>query len=370
MTSSLSSLRLDPSSALGIAGQIRAQIAIRVADGELEPGTLLPSVRELAAQLGTNVNTVRAAYARLQADGLVQTRHGVGTEVLAASADRLAHGSPQLVSNTVAVLIAGLEPFYLPMVRAIEEVATARGTLVLLADTRDSSTLATAIIRRLVARGVDGIIAVSAGGLEEKATPTPRRQPVSLPPIVHVDQPGRKGYSVVFNGDQAGYLATRHLAEHGHRAIGLVSAPLSWPNAGEIHGGYLRAVAETAGQPLVSEVEAFTAEAGQRAVARLLDAATPPTAVFAAAEVLTMGVLRESRARGLDVPSELAVIGYTDSAAAALIEPPLTMVSVPAQRAGMQAMRTLQALIAGAKPSPQRIVLDTELVLRASCGCH
>jgi DNA-binding LacI/PurR family transcriptional regulator len=368
--SPLSSLRLDPTSALGIAAQIRAQIAIRVADGELEPGALLPSVRVLADQLGTNVNTVRAAYGRLQADGLVQTRHGVGTVVLSASADRLAHGSAQLVSNTVAVLIAGLEPFYLSMLRAMEDVAAGRGTLVLLADTRDSSTFAAAIIRRLVARGVEGLIAVSVGGVEEKATRGRRQQASALPPIVYVDQPDRKGYSVVFNGDQAGYVATRHLVEHGHRAIGFVAAPLSWPNAREIQGGYLRAIAETAGHPLVSEVEAFTAEAGRRAVARLLDAATPPTAVFAAGEVLTVGVVQEARARGLKVPSGLAVIGYTDSPAATLIEPPLTMVSVPADRAGVQAMRTLQALIAGTKPSPQRIVLDTELVVRASCGSH
>jgi DNA-binding LacI/PurR family transcriptional regulator len=105
-------------------------------------------------------------------------------------------------------------------------------------------------------------------------------------------------------------------------------------------------------------------------MARLLDSSTPPTAVFAAGEVLTVGVVQEARARGLEVPSELAVIGYTDSAAATLIDPPLTMVSLPAGQAGMQAMQILQALIAGAKPRPQRTVLDTELVIRSSCGLH
>src|SRR6476619_2560599 len=103
MTPELSSFRLDHASDLGIAGQIRARIALLVADGELVAGASLPSLRELADHLGTNVNTVRAAYTRLETDGLVETRHGVGTVVLPASADRLAHGSPQLVSNTVAV---------------------------------------------------------------------------------------------------------------------------------------------------------------------------------------------------------------------------------------------------------------------------
>lgn len=370
MTLQLSNFRLDPASALGIAGQIRARVALLVADGELEPGARLPSVRALADQLGTNVNTVRAAYSQLQVDGLVQTRHGVGTVVLPASADRLAAGSPRLVSNMVAVLVAGLDPFYLSLLRGIEDVAVERGTLVVLADTRDSSTLATAMIRRLVARGVDGIIVVSAGGVDDESAQSRSRHARSMPPIVYVDQPDRKGYALVFNGDQAGYLATRHLMEHGHQAIGLVTAPLSWPNVSQIHGGYLRALAEIAGQPLVSEVEAFTFEDGRRGMARLLDAPVPPSAVFAAGETLTLGVVQEARARGLNIPRELAVIGYTDPPAATLVDPPLTMVSVPAGQAGVQAMRTLQALIGGTRPRPQRVVLDHGLVVRASCGPH
>jgi DNA-binding LacI/PurR family transcriptional regulator len=366
----LSTFRLDAASGLGIAAQIRARVALLIADGELEAGARLPSVRALADQLGAHLNTVRAAYAQLQADGLVQTRHGVGTVVLPASADRIAAGSPRLGSNTVAVLIAGLDPFYLSLIRGIEDVAAETGTLVLSADTRDSSTLATAIIRRLVARGVDGIIAVSAGGLDDEATHSPGRRAPSALPIVHVDQPQRRGYTLVFDGELAGYQATRHLIEHGHEAIGLVTAPLSWPNVNQLHRGYLRALAEVAGEPTVSEVEAFSVEDGRRAMARLLDTATPPSAVFAAGATLTLGALQEARARGLDVPGELALVGYTDPPEATLVDPPLTMVTVPARQAGMQAMRTLQALIAGTRPRPQRVVLDTELILRSSCGTH
>src|SRR4051812_29756249 len=156
MTLGLSTFRLEPSSGLGIAGQIRGRIALLVADGELPPGVRLPSVRALAEQLGTNVNTVRAAYARLEADGLVETRQGVGTVVVPASDDRLARSSARLVSNTVAVLIAGWDPFYLAMLRGIDEAAAETGALVLVADSRDSPAMAGTIIRRLVARGVDG----------------------------------------------------------------------------------------------------------------------------------------------------------------------------------------------------------------------
>jgi DNA-binding LacI/PurR family transcriptional regulator len=370
MTMNLSSFRLDPGSDLSIAGQIRARIALLVADGELKPGAPLPSVRTLSHQLGINVNTVRAAYSQLEADGLVRTRHGVGTIVLSGSAEHLVPRSRPLGSNTVGVLIAGMDPFYLSLVRGIEDVAAEHGTLVVIADTRDSPALATAIIRRLIARGVDGIIAVSAGGMDGGTSDRRLGDRKAIPPIVHVDQPDRKGYSLLFDGEQAGYVATRHLGEHGHEAIGLVSAPLWWPNVKDIYEGYIRGLREAGGRPLVSEVEAFTIEAGRTGLVQLLDLPDPPSAVFAPGEVLTLGVLQEARARGMDVPKDLAIIGYADFPAAALVHPPLTMVSAPAREIGLRAMRTLQALIAGKKASPRRTVLDIELVLRDSCGSH
>jgi DNA-binding LacI/PurR family transcriptional regulator len=370
----LSTFRLDPRSSVGIAGQIRARIALLVADGELKPGALLPSVRTLARQLGVNVNTVRSAYARLEADGLVRTRQGVGTVVLPAGAGRLASGSTAPASNSVAVLIGGLDPFYLSLLRGIEDVADEQGTLVLITDTRDSPELADTVIRRLIARGVDGIVAVSVGGLENGAMPDPGRGDGRVvPPIVYVDQPDRKGYVLLFDGDHAGYLATRHLSDHGHESIGIVTPPLSWPNVREVYEGYVRALDEIGGglsRTLVCEVEEFTLEAGRIGLARLLESSDLPSAVFAAGEVLALGVLQEARARGIDVPGDLAIIGYTDSPSAALVEPALTMVSVPAREIGVRAMRILQALIAGKEPRPRRTVLDVELVLRASCGSH
>jgi len=372
MMSGLSTFRLDPRSVVGLAAQIRTRIAFLIADGELTPGDRLPPVRDLARQLDVNVNTVRSAYTKLDADGLVRTRHGVGTVVLAAHVESPPAGALPLGVNTVAVLIGGLDPFYLSLLRGIEDVAAEQGTLVLIADTRDSPTLAEAMIRRLVARGVDGIIAVSVGGI---ATGHERDRGSNdrVPPIVYVDQPDRTGYVLLFDSHGAGYAATRHLREHGHDRIGIVTAPLSWPNVREVYEGYAQALADADGRlspALVAEVDEFTVEAGRVGLERLLDLPDPPSAVFAAGETLALGVLQEARSRQIDVPGELAIIGYTDSPAAKLVEPPLTMVSVPAREIGIRAMRTLSVLIRGKKPRTRRTVLDVELVVRDSCGSH
>jgi LacI family repressor for deo operon, udp, cdd, tsx, nupC, and nupG len=368
MTNALSSFRIDPRTGVGIAAQIRTRIAFLIADGELTPGERLPPVRSLARQLDVSVNTVRSAYAKLEADGLVQTRHGVGTVVLAAPVERLHAGARPLGVNTVAVLIGGLDPFYLSLLRGIEDVAAEQGTLVLIADTRGSPTLAEAMIRRLTARGVDGIVAVSLGGLEDRGGSDGR-----VPPVVYLDQPDRKGHVLVFDGKAAGCAPTRHLLEHGHERVGIVTAPLKWPNVRDVYEGYVAALEDSGAElepELVSEVEEFSIEAGRTGLARLLDRTDPPSAVFAAAESLTLGALQEARSRGLKVPGKLALAGYIDSPSAALVEPPLTMVSVPAREMGMQAMRILSDLIQGRKVRPRRIVLDVELVVRESCGRH
>ena len=366
----MSTFQLYPRSGLGIAAQIRARIALQIADGELAPGDRLPSVRLLAGQLGVTVNTVRAAYAKLEADGLVETRHGVGSLVLATPTAGPPGGAVAFGANTIAVLIAGLDPFYLPMLRGIEDVAGERGALVLIADSRDSSSLATAMIRRLNARGVDGIIAVSVGPVPE---PVPDKGVARLPPIVHVDQPQRRGYSVVIDGAGAGYAATRHLIDHGHVRIGLVTAPVYWPNVAEVHSGYVKALQEAGLGPstdLVSEVPEFSVEAGRAAMARLLDRPDPPAAVFAADAGLALGALYEARLRGLRVPDDVAIVGYTDSPLSTLVDPPLTMVDVPAREIGTRAMRTLADLIDGKSPRRRRTVIPTELIVRGSCGPH
>ena len=343
-----------------------------IADGELTPGDRLPSVRDLARDLGVNVNTVRSAYTKLDADGLVRTKHGVGTVVLAAHVESPPAAGLPLGVNTVAVLIGGLDPFYLSLLRGIEDVAAEQGTLVLITDTRDSPTVAEAMIRRLIARGVDGIIAVSVGDIPNRRERDPGDND-RVPPIVYVDQPDRSGHVLLFDGHGGGYAATRHLREHGHERIGIVTAPLSWPTVREVYEGYAQAL-EDANAPrspaLVAEVGEFTVDAGRFGLGRLLDLPDPPSAVFAAGETLALGVLQEARSRQMDVSGDLAITGYTDSPAAALVEPPLTMVSVPAREIGIQAMRTLSALIRGEKPRTRRTVLDVELVVRDSCGPH
>ena len=76
-------ITVDDASPVPPYEQVRAQLAAQIADGALVPGTQLPTVRQLAADLGLAVNTVARSYRQLEAAGLVETRGRGGTVVTA-----------------------------------------------------------------------------------------------------------------------------------------------------------------------------------------------------------------------------------------------------------------------------------------------
>ena len=157
------------------------------------------------------MNTVRAAYSRLEADRLVQTRHGVGTvRVPPLALPAPAPGAGPLGINTVGVIIGGLRPSA-PLLQGIEDVAAEHGTLVLIADAhgpigrdqveaRFSPAVAEATIRRLVARGVAGIVAVSSGDIDDGEGAEAAARP--SPPIVYVEPGDQRAMSSSSTADE------------------------------------------------------------------------------------------------------------------------------------------------------------------------
>ena len=366
-------IRIDPDAALPLSAQLKQQITWLIASGELQEGDKLPPIRELAKQLGINMHTVRAAYRELAADGLVESRRGLGTAVLTYDLRRLAKRARGLPSFSIGVLIPGLNPFYTPFIRAIEETARDARWLIFVCDFQDNPRLAQRYVHQLSAKQVDGLILTSTRSVlgEERGAKGAEIQ--GLPPVVYVDEPDAPEHVVLLDSEGAGYRATTHLIEHGHSRIGLISGPISWPNLRECYLGCRRALGSAGldmDSELVVEVPAFTMEWGYRAAQRLLDKADAPSAIFGAADVLAIGAMQAIEARGQTIPDDVAVVGYNDIELAALVHPALTTVSAPAYEMGVQATTLLKQLHGGQSVKPGRITVDTPLVIRQSCGCR
>jgi LacI family transcriptional regulator len=110
----------------------------------------------------------------------------------------------------------------------------------------------------------------------------------------------------------------------------------------------------------------FTEAGGYRAMQQLLTRRLD--AVFVASDMMAIGAMRAMREAGVRVPEDVAVVGFDDLPQAARTEPPLTTVRQPTYRLGATTVDSLLDLIECPNSSPRRIVLPTELVVRASCG--
>ena len=113
----------------------------------------------------------------------------------------------------------------------------------------------------------------------------------------------------------------------------------------------------------------FDIASGAEGARRLLMLTPPPTAIFAIADMMAIGVLQAIKQAGLKVPKDIALAGFNDIPLASQVEPPLTTVNAPSYLLGVKAMQMLQALMTGHSPADQTIQLPTVLVVRQSCGC-
>ncbi len=110
----------------------------------------------------------------------------------------------------------------------------------------------------------------------------------------------------------------------------------------------------------------FQEQGGFECAGRLLDLAQPPTAIFAASDLMGFGAMRAAKERGIVVPADLSVVGFDDIDESALIVPGLTTVRQPLEEMGRLATRLLVALIENPDTPPQQLNLTTELVIRGT----
>lgn len=106
--------QIDRGSDVPLGTQLSLTIRDAIADGTLSPGDRLPSVRELAQGAAVNVNTVRAVYARLEAEGAVRSEHGRGTFVAGAARAPMTRGELREQIAALEATLAWLPPFPLP----------------------------------------------------------------------------------------------------------------------------------------------------------------------------------------------------------------------------------------------------------------
>lgn len=166
---------------------------------------------------------------------------------------------------------------------------------------------------------------------------------------VSLDEPG----SMVVTNDWIGAAeAAGHLADLGHRRIGLVRGPTLFRSSSVRGKGFCDALIER-GIPIEPAYDiqgAYTFESGVEAGHTLLSLPEPPTAIFTLNDDMAIGVMQAARDCGLDLPNDLSVVGYDDLPMAARVWPNLTSVRLPIRDMGRMAAEKLLAPMRGLDP--------------------
>jgi LacI family transcriptional regulator len=165
-------------------------------------------------------------------------------------------------------------------------------------------------------------------------------------------------------------IAVRHLHSLGHTRIATIAGPQDTRPGADRMLGY-RAEIQALGlenRAGYEQVGDFYSESGEAAMRALLALPERPTAVFAAADMMAIGAIRAAQAAGLEVPRDVAVVGFDDIQIAPLLNPALTTIRQDKIALGVAAARALIEQIDNPEVTPPVLTLPVELVVRASCG--
>ena len=268
-------------------------------------------------------------------------------------------------SHSIALLIASVDdPFSGAVFRGVEEVALTRHVAVFAASTEGRPEAEDRLVRAFASRNVDGLI-ITPTAQDHRALAdllAPRM------PCVYADRDpvGIAADVVTSDNRNAGRRAVEHLLEHGHKRIGLIMDETFVSTALERELGYRDAMA-AAGVPIDEKLIArgvATEALGEVAAWRLLGLAQPPTALFAARNMASVGAVRVLKQAGL--ADRIALVGMDDIELSDMIEPPLTIMRQNPVAMGRLAATRLFARLDGDDSPPQRMLVPTELVVRGS----
>jgi DNA-binding LacI/PurR family transcriptional regulator/GAF domain-containing protein len=163
-----------------------------------------------------------------------------------------------------------------------------------------------------------------------------------------------------------------HLVEvHGYRRIAFIRGPHTHPDAEERYRAYTDVLAEhdLSFNPDLVATGDFTRPSGAEAIRLLLDERKVDfEAVVAANDVMALDAIEALQARGIQVPDDVAVVGFDDLEDSRHITPPLTTVPVLFRELGRQATEMVLALLQG-EEVPEQVILPTTVIVRQSCGC-
>lgn len=328
------------------------------------PRTALAAYRRGGRALTIRDVAARAAVSHQTVSRVLNDHRSVATatrqrvldaiEQLGYVPNPLARGLIANRTRSVGMVTADVsDSFFARAVAGAEAETRQHGYYLIVASVDQSAEVEAGYLRLMLERRVEGLILARPGvvlsaeqleGAEASGIPLVAIGTAEMPGFVVVDVDNAAG----------GYLATRHLIDHGHRRIATIVGPPEWPSSTQRHLGYLQALRDAgleAIDGLVERADDWGLAAGEEALGRLTARREQFTALFAHSDLIAMGAIRLLRGMGRDVPADVSVVGYDDLPIAEFLDPPLTTVHQPMREVGQLAAAIVHEQLEAAAPA-------------------
>ncbi|MBX2966491.1 MAG: LacI family DNA-binding transcriptional regulator [Cyclobacteriaceae bacterium] len=334
------------------------------------------TIKDIARELGISPSTVSRAL-KDHPDISPDTKKAVNelAEKLNYQPNIVALSLRQSKTNTIGVVIPEIVHFFFStIISGIEDVAYSAGYNVILAQSNESQAREVLDTKALFNSRVDGMLI----SLSRETTN-----------FDHIESMLSKGVPIVFfdrvyDTNQASKIivddftgskeATLHLIDQGCKRIAHIEGPPNLDISKQRLEGYKQALAEhniPFNKELVAVCPSGTIEEGRKATEKLLSLKNPPDGIFATNDPAAMGAMQAIKASGLKMPTDVALVGFSNWFFSSLMDPPLSSVDQPGFEMGQEAAKLLIRQIEKQDKNdpdftPETKVLKTRLVIRES----
>jgi Transcriptional regulators len=273
-------------------------------------------------------------------------------------------------SQTIGIVVAGLKYFGVAQtLNGITEESEASGYALLLKELASYDDVEVVrVVDFLLAHRVEGIIFVAPEIGTDMATAW-ATLPASYPPIVFLkSEPSPTFSSITIDNYGGARLATGHLLALGRRRIGHLTGPLTWREARARHDGWRDALRDAGVEPGPVVSGNWSSASGEVGLEQMLELAPDLDAVFAGNDQMALGIFHTAHRKGIEIPEDLAVVGFDGLVEGAQFTPSLTTVIQPLGELGQLAVRELLGLL-DEEPGHGVVrsqTLATELIIRES----
>lgn len=331
----------------------------------------MTTISDVAKRAGVSPVTVSRVINDLgNVSPATRARVGVAIQELGYVPSGVAQSLRSKRTRSLALIVPDIQnSFWTTVARGVEDAAQSKGYSVFLCNTDENSAKQRRYLDSVVSQRVDGVIIAPYDSDAANLTPLRTRDIATVVIDRHVD-----GWDTdTVNSDSiAGARAlTQHLIGLGHRRIAIITGPATTTTAADRVTGYRMALSEAGLAPddhLIKFGE-FRSSVGERLTHEVFDAGLGPTSIFAANNVIALGVIAALEKRGLRVPHDIALVCFDDLPNTSLLFPFFTVAAQPVYEIGVNAAQLLfSRLEAEASLRPRHVLLPTRLIIRHSCG--